>query len=56
MDQWYSTDAHRNWIIPIDVPQPDAQKVQVTDDFKLPMEYVRTTLIPVLERASCIQK
>ena len=55
MDHWYTTTAHRNWIIPVDIPQPEATKVKQTDTFRLSMEFVTGTLIPACEAAHCVQ-
>ena len=55
IDQWYSSDAHKNWIMQVDVPQDDARKIRMADDFKLPMSFVTETLIPACERAECVQ-
>ena len=55
VQEWYVSTADRNWIMPIDVPQPaDPLQVRMRDQFKVPMEYVIQTLIPACEHASCI--
>jgi hypothetical protein len=38
MSQWYKSKADKNWILDIDVPQPETAKVRMSDQFKVPME------------------
>ena len=55
LQEWYASTADRNWIMPIDVPQPaDPLQVRMRDQFTIPMDYVKQTLIPACEHASCI--
>ena len=55
MDNWYMSEAHRNWILDVDVPQPaDVTKVRRSDRFQLEMSFVEKTLIPACEAASCV--
>ena len=54
LEQWYVSAADRNWILPIDVPQPDdPRKVRMSDKFKISMEFAVSQLIPACEAAHC---
>ena len=52
---WHRSGAHRNWIMPVTVPQPASNRVRMNDTLKLDMKWVRDTLIPVCEEAGYIQ-
>ena len=52
---WHRSKAHRNWIMPVTVPQPASDRVLMNDTLKLDMKWVRDTLIPACEEAGCIQ-
>ena len=56
MSQWYKSKADKNWILDIDVPQPEAAKVRKSDQFKVPMEWATNTLVPALIAAACVHK
>ena len=56
MKYWYSSTAHTNWILPIDIPQSDAQKVKMTDSFRMEISFLQNSLIPVCKAASCVHK
>ena len=51
---WHKSTAHRNWIMPITVPQPTSDKIVTNDTLKLDMHWVRDTLIPACEAAGCV--
>ena len=56
MDQWYETDADRNWVLPVELPQAnDLQKLRLADKFTIPMQFVKDTLIPACKAAGCLQ-
>ena len=52
---WHRSHAHRNWVIPITVPQPAHNKVLMNDSLKLDMTWIKDTLLPVCEEAGCYQ-
>ena len=52
---WHRSKAHRNWIMPVTVPQPTSDRVRMNDTLKLDMMWVKDTLIPVCEAAGCVQ-
>ena len=52
---WHKSEAHKNWIMPVTVPQPASDKVRMSDTLKLDMNWVKNTLIPACEEAACIQ-
>ena len=54
LEQWYVSDAHRNWVLPVEIPNEDGPlKVRMTDQFKIRMDFVKSTLIPACEAAHC---
>ena len=54
LEQWYVSDAHRNWVLPVEIPNEDGPlKVRMTDQFKLSMDFVKNKLIPACEEAHC---
>ena len=53
---WHRFHAHRNWVIPISVPQPESHKVRMNDSLKLDMSWVKNTLLPACEETGCIHQ
>ena len=56
MNEWYTSLAMADWLLPVSLPQPTADDVKAKDQFKITMEFVHNTLIPACENAKCVHQ
>ena len=50
---WYQFGVSKHWILPIELPEYDAEKVRMNDTYKVSMDFVIKTIIPTCERENC---
>ena len=54
MKHWSEQDASSDWLLPVQIPQPEADKVKAADQFKIDMRFVKETLLPACKQVGCV--
>jgi hypothetical protein len=53
MKHWLIQDASSDWLLPVQIPQPEPDKVKDSDQFKIDMEFVKQSIIPACDQVGC---
>jgi hypothetical protein len=57
IENWHKSRAHKNWILPVTVPQnADARKHRLADTFRIRSDFLKQTLVPACLAAGCVHK
>ena len=54
MKAWHKDKAHRDWILPIQVPQPEPDDVIAKDKLRLEMKWITKELLPLCISCDCM--